>query len=63
MPVKKWLSVDEACAYMNMSKNHLNALAKKEGFNLSVIGSKRYFKVSELDNLLEQNQILTGCRN
>lgn len=59
-PVKKWLTPDEACSYLNISNRQLVDLVAKKGLTVSqlaVNGAKgrKYYKVSELDNLLEEN--------
>jgi len=59
-PVKKWLTPDEACVYLNISPRHLFDLVNKKGLTVSqlaVNGAKgrKYYKVSELDALLEEN--------
>jgi hypothetical protein len=58
LPVKKWLSLPESCAYMDMSQNHFIKLAVDRNLTISTIGNKKYFKTEQLDMLLEQNIIL-----
>ena len=58
MPVKKRLSLNEACSYMDMSVNHFQNLAKENGLTLSVLGAKKYYMVAELENLFEENIII-----
>ena len=49
MPVKKWLSLPEACAYMDMN---IDTLAV-QNLTTSAIGKKTYYLVTELDDLIE----------
>jgi hypothetical protein len=51
MPVKKALSLPEACAYMDMSINVFMAL----GLPMSVVGAKKYFRVADMDALINDN--------
>lgn len=53
MPVKKWLSLHEACAYVDMNVATLSA----QNLTVSAIGKKTYHLVSELDNLIFKNII------
>ena len=62
-PVKKWLTPDEACSYLNMSINHFRQLVAVKGLTVSeltVSGEKgrKYYRVSELENLLEENILI-----
>lgn len=59
LPVKKWLSLDEAMAYTSLSINNFDAIARIEKLTVSGIGSKRYYSVAELDNLFENNKIVS----
>ena len=53
MPVKKWLSLQESLAYMDMSRDFfLKSTAK---LTKSKIGGVWYYKVEELDRLFEDN--------
>ena len=58
LPVKKWLTIQEACSYMDMSINHLSKILDENSFTISVIGKKKYYKVTELDKLIEANIII-----
>jgi len=53
-PVKKYLSISEACSYMDMSPETF------KGLNLSVaaINGKNYYRVAELDALFENSIII-----
>ena len=57
-PVKKWLSLQEAASYMDMSENHFQNLRSKSGLTISIIGKKKYYRVSELDQLIEDNILI-----
>ena len=58
MPIKKWLSLSEACSYMDMSANTLKGIIAAKGLTVSVMGNKIYYKVSELEGLIESNVII-----
>jgi hypothetical protein len=58
LPVKQWLTIQEACSYMDMSINHLSDLMAQNNFTISVINKRRYYKISELKNLIESNIII-----
>ena len=58
LPVKKWLTIQEACSYMDMSINHLSDLIAENNFTVSVIGKKRYYLISELQKFIESNIII-----
>lgn len=55
MPIKKWLSTDEACAYMNLSHSKFITLSLTQHLTVTTIGITKYFKVSELDQIFENN--------
>ena len=59
LPQKKWLSKNEAMAYLDMSVNEFQKIII--GRNLSIAsltrGKKLWFKVAELDRLFENNLI------
>lgn len=57
-PVKKWFTLSEACSYMDMSLNVFQEMATKNGLSLSVLGKKKYYRVEELENLIEENVII-----
>lgn len=57
-PVKKWLTHSEACSFLDMSVNHFNGLAFQKGLTVSIIGTKKYYRVDELNNLIEENIII-----
>lgn len=65
-PVKKWLSLDEACAFMDMSINPFQDLVRELGLTVSTLppfgGSKRsnkkYYLVKELEQLIDQNILI-----
>lgn len=58
IPVKKWLTLPESCSYLDMSTNIFMDLVHREGLTISVIGKKKYFRVSELDYLIEENILI-----
>lgn len=58
MPVKKWLSLPETCCYMDMSAGHFEKLAMEKGLTLSMLNKKKYYKVAELDALIEDNILI-----
>ena len=55
-PQKKWLTSQEACVYLNMSVGKFSEIAKK--LTTSAIGTTKYYRVSQLDSLLEKNIII-----
>lgn len=55
LPKKRWLSLDEACAWMDMSKNIFLAWSKANDLDMRQIGAKRYYRVSQLDLLIEKS--------
>lgn len=57
MPTKKWLSLSEACSYLDISINHFPGIARNNGLTVSFISKRSYYKVSELDALIENNAI------
>lgn len=58
MPVKPWLSLQESCAYLDMSVTTFQAIALKNQLTTSVIGTKKYFKVNELNEMVEENILI-----
>ena len=58
LPVKKWLSKQEACAYMDMSINTFQAIAIQNRLSIAVIGSKKYYRLSEMEKLIEENILI-----
>lgn len=59
LPEKKWLSLDEACAYMDMGKTLFASFAIEKMLSISSIGKKKYYRVAELDKAIENNIIHT----
>jgi len=62
-PVKKWLTPDEACSFLNMSTNHFRNFAAVNGLTVSelrVSGEKgrKYYRVCEIEKLLEENILI-----
>jgi len=58
MPIKKWLTLLEALSFMDMSINRFQELAIREGLTISMIGKKKYYKVIELEQLIESNIVV-----
>jgi hypothetical protein len=58
LPVKQWLTIQEACSYMDMSVNLLSDLISENNFTISVIRRRRYYKLSELQKFIESNIII-----
>lgn len=58
IPVKKWLSLNEAAAYLDMSTDHFNDLSIIKGLTISAVGRKKYYKVSELEKMIEESVII-----
>lgn len=56
--VKKWLSLPEAMCFMDMSKNTFLKLAAENQLTVSAIGAKKYYRVSELEKVIEQHIII-----
>lgn len=59
IPVKKWLLNSEAAAYLSISPETFKKIAREN--NLSVSAFSRnliYYKVSELDAMMENNIII-----
>ena len=59
-PVKKWLTVDEACSFLNISINLFRDVAATNNLTVSQLAEsgkkgRYYYKVLELENILEQN--------
>ncbi len=57
LPTKKWLTLQEAAAYLDMSDRHFKTL---HGLTVSIIGNKRYYRVAELEQLIEKNILITS---
>lgn len=58
LPVKQWLTIQEACSYMDMSINHLSDLIAQNNFTISIINKRRYYKLSELQKFIESNIVI-----
>ena len=58
IPVKKWLSLDEACSYMNIGHTKFNEISIKHRLTTSALGPTRYYKVVELDQIFEDSIIV-----
>lgn len=55
-PKRKWLSLEESMAWLNMSKNSF--LKATIGLTFSQIGAKKFYRVEELDALIERNVVV-----
>jgi len=55
LPVKNWLSMQEACSYLDMSKDTLMEIVAGGHLSVSMIGAKKYFRVIELNQLIEDS--------
>lgn len=56
---KKWLSKDEAKAYLGCSDKYLQTLRDTAQVSFSKIGGKMYFyDLASIDRLLEQNRVV-----
>jgi len=58
LPVKKWLSLPEAMAFLDMCKNTFLDTAIKNNLTVSAIGQKKYYRVDQLEKLIEGNIII-----
>jgi len=58
LPTKSWLSRDEAMAFTSLSINNFDEVVRKNNLTVSAIGAKRYYKVSQLNELFENNIII-----
>lgn len=59
IPVKQWLSINECCSYLDISKSYFEKIAIDKCFTLSTIGSKKYYKLSELQSFLNENIVFS----
>lgn len=57
-PIKQWLSMQEACVYLDMSKPFFLDFASDHNLSVSTVGAKKYYKVSEIQNALKNNIII-----
>jgi hypothetical protein len=60
-PTKVWLELSEAAEYLSMCNKQFKKIAAENGFSVSAIGKKTYYKVSELNELLERNIIIKAA--
>ena len=58
LPVKKWLSQQEAMSYMDMSKDTFIKVVVENRLSVSAIGAKKYYRVDQLDGLIEGGIII-----
>lgn len=56
MPIKEWLTKDEAMAYLNLNEKDFNELVLTNGLSQSSLtgGRKVWYKVSELKSLFNK---------
>ena len=57
-PQKEWLSIQEACIFIDMSKPFFLEFASQHKLQVSNVGSKKYYKVSEIQNALKNNIVI-----
>ncbi len=55
MPVKKWLDLHEACAFVNMSEGIFKKATIKDRIVPSALGTKLFYKIEEIEEALERN--------
>jgi hypothetical protein len=58
MPVKQWLTTKEACSYLDMSINKFNDFVVEKGITVSCPGHVNYYRVSELNKVIEDSIII-----
>lgn len=58
LPIKKWLSQPEAMSYMDMSKDTFIKVVVENRLSISAIGQKKYYRVDQLQGLIEQNILI-----
>ena len=58
MPVKTWLSLPEAMAFLDMGQTSFLKVATDNGLTVAAIGAKKYYRVDQLQNLIEQNILI-----
>jgi hypothetical protein len=66
LPVKKLLSLREACSYMDLSQNNFETMVAENGLSIYTLpvrnGGKRsnakYYKITELDEIILDNPII-----
>ena len=56
-PTKKWIDLEEAAAYVNVSKSTFK-LNIEEHITTSIVGKKKMYKVADIDRLIEENIII-----
>lgn len=62
IPVKKWFSLNEAAAYMDLSINHFQLMAAENGVTISTLpplagkirSNSKYYLVSDLNGLIDK---------
>ena len=54
---EKWLSNDDVCNLLQISKRTLQSYRDNGILSFSQIGRKLYYKVSDVENLINQSQI------
>ena len=57
LPVKKWLTQNEAAAYMSVGATKLKNLIIEYDLTISRVGRTAYFKVNELDAIFKKSTI------
>ena len=51
------LTTKDACFYMSMGETKFKDMASKQGLTVAVIGSQKYYKISELDQWFLDEEI------
>ena len=54
---EKWLGNDDVCSFLQISKRTLQSYRDNGILPYSQIGRKCYYKVSDVENLINQSQI------
>lgn len=55
---KKWLSMSEAMSYLGCSRDFLDNLKDKAELIPSKVSGKIFYKVTDIDKLLEKSRII-----
>lgn len=59
MPVKRFLTIEEVCAYVSFSENTFMAVHRELNFSLRKLGKTKrvYWDVKEINRAIENNRI------
>ena len=58
MPVKQYLTINEACEYLSVCRKTFWKIRKENSLTQYFFAGKEYFKVSELNKLIESSVII-----